>query len=333
MSFSNEIYNLAKETVAERRSKALAEAQTRRNAFILRHPEYADMQQALSHTGYELAFTIFRDGNGSKDISAIRDRNLELQRKMASLLEGDGLPTDHLEPKFFCTACEDTGICGGKLCECMDKVMRQIAYDRLNSITPLGLCTFDSFTMQHYSTQENANGVSQRRMMQITLNKCRSYAERFTLESPSLLFHGGVGLGKTHLSLAIAGEVIGKGYDVVYGSAHSLFSKIERERFGRGATPQDDTLSLLNSCDLLIIDDLGAEFVTQLSVSILYDIVNTRLLRGRPTIISTNLNSSGLEQKYTDRIVSRLSGGYTWVPFEGNDMRITLRKARRNQGE
>ncbi len=333
MSFSNEIYSRARETVAGRRSAALAAAQEKKTAFISRHPEYARLERALSRTGYELAMTIFRDGDGSADISDIRERNLKLQQDMADLIAGDGLEADFLEPHFSCTRCSDTGFFEGKVCECVKKLMRQIAYEQLNSTTPLKLSTFESFSLDHYSTEKNANGVSQQRMMQITLNNCRRYADSFSLQSPSLIFHGGVGLGKTHLSLAIAGEAIRKGYDVVYGSASSLFGKIEQERFGRGASPHDDTLGLLNTCDLLIIDDLGAEFVTQLSTAILYDIINTRLLRSKPTIISTNLTSVGLEQKYTDRIVSRLSGSYTWVPFEGHDMRIVLRKAKRPQGE
>ena len=330
MSYSNQIYSQAREMIASRRAAALAESHERKAAFVARHPEYSRMEKALSRTGYELALTIFRDGCGSDDISDIKERNLKLQQDMADLLKSEGLSEDYLDPHFSCEKCCDTGIYEGKLCSCINDLMRQLAYEQLNSITPLKLSTFDAFTLEHYSTKENANGVSPRRMMQITLNKCRAYADNFSLNSASLLFHGGVGLGKTHLSLAIAGNAIEKGFDVVYGSASSFFSKIEQERFGRGATPQDDTLALLNSCDLLIIDDLGAEFVTQLSVAILYDIINTRLLRGRPTIISTNLNPAGLEQKYSDRIVSRLSGGYTWVPFEGSDMRIILRKARRS---
>ncbi len=325
MSFSSEIYSKAREIIAERHSNAKADAESRRAAFVAEHPEYAQMQSMLSRTGYELARTIFRDGAGSDEISEIRDKNLELQRKMNALLTGAGYDENYLDPKYTCSVCSDTGIFRGKVCECVNKLMRQLAYDRLNRETPLELCSFDAFTFDQYSDELNSKGVSPRRMMQITFNKCRNYAAEFSLNSPSLLFCGGVGLGKTHLSLAIAGEVIKKGYDVVYGSASSFFTKIEKERFSRG-TSQEDTLSLLNSCDLLIIDDLGAEFVTQLSISILYEIVNTRLLRGFPTIISTNFNAYGLEQKYSDRIFSRFTGGYSLVPFEGADMRLILRK-------
>lgn len=333
MGFSNEIYSKARETVRARRSKAISAAKERHDAFTALHPEYSEMEKQLSLTGYELTMTIFRSGDGSADISAIKEKNLGLQRKMAELLAADGLPESYLEPEFTCPLCSDSGIFEGKMCECMNRLMRQLAYEKLNSTTPLELSTFESFSLEQYSDTPGPSGVSQKSMMQITLNKCRSYAENFTLNSPSMMFCGGVGLGKTHLSLAVAGEVIKRGFDVVYGSAQSFFSAIEKEHFGRSADPQEDTLSLLNSCDLLIIDDLGAEFVTQFTVSVLYDIINTRFLRSRPTIISTNLNISGLEQKYTDRIVSRISGGYNVVPFAGSDMRIILRKSRRNQNQ
>lgn len=43
----------------------------------------------------------------------------------------------------------------------------------------------------------------------------------------------GTGLGKTHLSLAIAGGVIKKGYGVVYGSVNNIINRLEQEHFGR----------------------------------------------------------------------------------------------------
>ena len=154
---------------------------------------------------------------------------------------------------------------------------------------------------------------------------CWDYANSFTLKSPNQLFQGGVGLGKTHLSLAVAARVISKGYGVIYGSAQNFFNTIESEHFGRGEDKQY-TLNLLKGCDLLILDDIGTEFVTQFTTATLHDIINTRLLTRRPTIISTNLSIDGLKSKYDERITSRISGNYTRVQFVGSDIRIEVKK-------
>ena len=149
---------------------------------------------------------------------------------------------------------------------------------------------------------------------------CKNYADNFSLKSPSLILYGATGLGKTHLSLAIAGEVIGKGFGVIYGSAQNLLNRLENEKFGRSG--QDgDTLSLLLECDLLILDDLGAEFSTAFTLSAIYNIINSRMLASLPTIISTNLEPGELDKKYDQRIASRILGSFTPVYFCGRDIR------------
>ena len=134
--------------------------------------------------------------------------------------------------------------------------------------------------------------------------------------------YGETGLGKTHLSLAIAAEAINKGFNVIYGSAHYFFSMIERERFGRSTESDGTTESKLLECDLLIIDDLGSEFITQFTVAELYCIINDRMLRGLPTIISSNLDPEELEKHYNNRISSRIIGTYKKIFFTGNDIRL-----------
>jgi DNA replication protein DnaC len=131
---------------------------------------------------------------------------------------------------------------------------------------------------------------------------------------------GETGLGKTHLSLAIAGEVIEKGYTVLYNSAQNIFNELQKERFGKGDSDGRFEPMVLE-CDLLVIDDLGAEFSTQFTNAALYNIVNTRINASLPTIISTNLSLKELEERYTRRISSRLIGEYNTLYFIGGDVR------------
>ena len=131
---------------------------------------------------------------------------------------------------------------------------------------------------------------------------------------------GGTGLGKTHLSLAIANVAINKGYSVIYGTAQNILGDLQNESFGRADNIRYSEHSVLN-CDLLIIDDLGTEFKNSYSVSCLYNIVNTRLSAKLPTIISTNFSTKELEEKYDQRITSRITGEYNILMLLGNDIR------------
>ncbi len=74
--------------------------------------------------------------------------------------------------------------------------------------------------------------------------------------------------------------------------------------------------------DLLILDDLGTEFLTVVTAAELFNIINTRFLERRPTIISTNLSPGDFEKQYSDRITSRLLGNYTMLKFIGDDIRL-----------
>lgn len=135
---------------------------------------------------------------------------------------------------------------------------------------------------------------------------------------------GATGLGKTHLSLAIANEVIKKGYGVIYASAPSLVSKLEKNYFSNN--DDDSAFSILVDCDLLIIDDLGTEFHSQFGVSQFYNIFNSRMLSNKPIIINTNLSVKELENNYSQRFVSRICGNAQQLNFKGKDIRAIRRE-------
>ena len=211
MGFSPEIYTEARSHITALRDNAESEAAQRREEFYQECPRYKQLVQELSQTCTQLAVAVMKK-DSAIDVNACRDRNLAIQAEMAELLAEHGLDSDWLKPKYSCSKCRDTGNHDGRLCTCIQQEMRSIAFEQLNSHTPLALSTFETFSLSHYSDQAAESGkVSQRRAMEITLNKCRRYADEFSLQSPSLIFQGGVGLGKTHLSLAIAGAVIKKG--------------------------------------------------------------------------------------------------------------------------
>jgi DNA replication protein DnaC len=186
----------------------------------------------------------------------------------------------------------------------------------------VGKESFEQFRLDYYSQKIDPElGVSMRTVMEKTFKTCRSYALTFSERSPNLLFSGGTGLGKTFLSACIARTVANNGYSVAYESAAHLFSNLERAKFG-GDEEQRQNVLKYTACDLLLIDDLGTEMGGQFTTSALYTLVNDRILAGKPTIISTNLNTEELARRYSPQIASRLRGDYLRVAFVGEDIRI-----------
>lgn len=182
---------------------------------------------------------------------------------MRGSLVKHGYPEDYLDPIYNCRICKDTGIVEDRRCSCFMDIVKRKAAEHLNSVTPLKLCGFDEFSLAYYDdTRPTELGPAARKIMAKNLEDCRRYAEEFHLPYKSLLMRGKTGLGKTHLSLSIASEVINKGYSVIYGSAPDLLRRLDKEKFEGG-----EMLDMLTTADLLILDDLGAEIDNKMYVS------------------------------------------------------------------
>ncbi|MDD5952804.1 MAG: ATP-binding protein [Oscillospiraceae bacterium] len=322
MGYSKEIYNSAMEQLNRQRMEEEQAAQVRRARFFTQCPRGEEIEHQLATTALQAAKAVLKKGGDTvTELQKLRESNQALQKELNDLLTAQGLPLDYLKPHYRCEKCHDEGFCDGIMCDCLKKLLRTEACRRLNATTPLALSTFESFDLRYYpDTVEDGARTSPRKHMEQVFYYCKNYAENFSLQSPSLLFFGGTGLSKTHLSLAIANVVLQKGYGVVYDSVHNLMTALERERFSRDSY-SEDTNQVLSSCDLLILDDLGTEFRTQFVTASIYNLVNTRIMAHRPTIISTNLTTEEMEDYYTRRFVSRVNSNYTRLPFYGRDIR------------
>lgn len=321
MKYDGSVYEKAEKEMSLRRTKAEKERELRHSEIVEKFPEVEELERRMAICGLEAAKAIGMNREKSAEfIETLKNHNLAAQRRRAEILKKAGYPADYLEVKYSCPVCSDKGYINGRMCPCYKNLIRTIAYDKLSRISPLTVSTFEDFSLDYYPETPLENGVVPRRLMAGNFRYCKNYAENFSLKSPSLILYGATGLGKTHLSLAVAGEVINKGFGVIYGSAQNLLNRLENEKFGRSG--QDgDTLSLLLECDLLILDDLGAEFSTAFTLSAIYNIINSRMLTSLPTIISTNLEPGELDKKYDQRIASRILGSFTPVYFCGRDIR------------
>ncbi len=316
MAYNEKLFALAAEKIAQRRMNAENDAAMRHSDVVMRCPEIRQLEDRMRKTAYGVVNVIGMGEKTAEYIDNLRNENLQAQSKIKELLSEMGLAENYLEPAYTCRLCEDKGFKDGKLCSCHLELLKQLAFEQLCKKSPLKLSSFDDFSLEYYADNRENYDIMCR-----NFGFCRNYAESFDLNSFSILMMGETGLGKTHLSLSVAGEVLKKGYGVVYGSVQNLFANIEKEHFGRSDDSDGTTEKMLLDCDLLILDDLGAEFTTNFTVATLNNILNTRLLESKPTIISTNLTLGELQKRYSERITSRIIGEYRILSFKGNDIR------------
>ncbi|MCL2401679.1 MAG: ATP-binding protein [Oscillospiraceae bacterium] len=308
---------------AQRRAREEVFSRRQLEAYT-KNPRIRELDAQLRGTMAELlAAALDKDASGQ--IEQIREKNLELQQARRREITKAGFADGYLNDDPCCFDCRDTGFINGiEPCECLIELYRQAQNAALSSLLKLGAETFETFRLDYYSDDPNANGVSPRRVMGIIFETCRQYANKFGSKSDNQLFTGAPGLGKTFLSACIARVVAEAGFSVVYDTAGAIFTKFEDAKFSREEEDRQEArreTKRMLECDLLIMDDLGTELVTAFTKSALYEIVNTRLITGKKTIISTNMSQEALRSNYTEQIVSRLEGEYKVQEFRGEDIR------------
>ena len=320
MAYSETVLRRAKQRLMQARQEREDISARRAEEIYAQYPRLKEIETALRRTMVQVAAAAF--SAGKEDIHAAveqaKQENLALQQERSWILESAELEESDLEMTPICADCGGTGYVGERMCQCLKELCRQEQKKELSSLLA-GRESFDSFRLQYYPETVDADyGVSPRQMMQHVFERCRSYARNFGTGSGSLLFSGGTGLGKTFLSACIARTVAENGFSVVYDTAGKLFADFEAVKFGGDRA--DLTRKYLE-CDLLIIDDLGTEMTTQFTQTTLYQVVNTRMMEGKATIVSTNLTPAQLEAKYMAPVVSRLLGTYELLIFLGDDIR------------
>lgn len=325
MGYSSNVYKSASDKLFERRLKAEKDADRRRAEIYNKLPRTKELEKQISNCSIQVARAVIGGDDVVTQMQKLRDNNLAMQSELKEILVSNGYSEDVFNPQYTCKKCNDTGYYdeNGRtlVCSCLKQALISCACEELNKTAPLSLSTFDTFSLDYYDkAEDSAIGISPYNQMSRILRYCQGYADNFSKNSESILMKGATGLGKTHLSLAIANEVIKKGYGVIYVSAPSLMQRLEKQFFSKN--DDDSTINMLLECDLLIVDDLGTEFHGQFSVSQMYNIFNSRMLANKPIIINTNLTMRELEKIYTERFVSRISGNAQKLDFLGKDIRI-----------
>ena len=323
MAYPEKVFKKANNILSETKQKNALIMQSRKAEIYGKIPRIKEIDKLLAATGAEVIKLVISNPDKLDELlNQLEHTNLSLQMDRANLLEKNGYAPTYLEEIFSCKNCKDKGYIGNVMCDCYKRILKQIIYAQMDSSVNIKDFTFKNFNLEYYPKGNGEN--SPYNAMLLAKQYAMEYANNFSENVGSIIFLGKTGLGKTHLSLSIANVVIEKGFGVMYGSAQNLLYKIEKEKFSYDNKEDKDldTLQMALQSDLLILDDLGTEHLTQFTRSVIYNIINTRIIEKKPTIISTNLEANELMEKYTDRVVSRLFGEYKAFMFTGNDIRI-----------
>ncbi len=320
MGYSAEVMQRARQRLANAKADRESENLRHRLDAYERFPRLKQIDWELRKSMALAAQSIFASGEDvSSAMAQVRQANQALQEERKALIAAN-FEEGYLDDAPICVHCDGNGYVGSTMCECLAELCRQEQKKELTLLSG-GKENFSQFKLEYYSDAYDPRlGISPRAVMAKTLQTWRSFAAEFGEKSENLLFSGGTGLGKTFLSACIARSVADRGFSVVYETASRMFSQMERARFSGDEEARRET-EKYTQCDLMIIDDLGTEMGGQFTTAALYSVINDRLLRKKATIISTNLNTKDIEERYSTQIASRLLGSYQRVAFVGEDIR------------
>lgn len=315
-------YTLANRELEEIRTANRHVADEHRKEVLSRAPELSKLEDALMKNGTALLECILKkDGRFEEIKASIRN----LQREKNALLEKHGFPTDWLDDIYTCRECRDTGYIDGKRCSCLKALIQKCISANSNLTEYMRSQTFEKFDFSLFANQRDDEGKTLKLVRKLC-ERAMEFAETFDSTHENLLIMGNAGTGKTYLSSCIANRALERGKTVYYQTAYRAFEYFEKNKFGKdGADDASEIVQYIYDTDLLIIDDLGTEFLTQFTSAAFFDIINSRIIAGKSTVISTNLDMDSLAEAYSQRVASRFVGSYTVLPTVGCDLRPVIR--------
>ncbi len=331
---TNMLHEMVLDEYRKKEEKRKKEYEIKLSELYAMFPEVKEIDDEISSLAVKHAARIIREGiTPEQAVESVRKEKAALEKRRNSILS-DASYTDEFLPHYDCDICKDTGFADGQKCKCYMEIMKKLMLSNVNGaktiIFDFEKDRFDNFSFEWYSKEivDSKINISPYENIKSVYKVCKDFCENFEKEAQNLYFYGSSGTGKTFLASCIANELVSKGHSVVYQSAYKLFQFMEDYKFCRidRDTPLYDNIY---NCDLLIIDDLGTEFSTAYTCSVLFDILNSRLLNEKSTIISSNLNLGNLERKYTDRVHSRVVGNFEMLRFLGDDIRILKKQTGR----
>ena len=323
MPYNNKTHQMAKTILENKREKNLNLLEKRREEITTKLPQYLKIKNKTLSLFNDYMKNSTAYTKEDTDILKDKIRQCEFERK--KLLKDNGYDENYLEKIYDCPKCKDTGYINGMQCECLSDILNDIAKKESQLSYMIDEKNFDKFSLDIYSDILSENNISPKENMKNILSFVKKFIKEFdNRNTKSLLFTGSTGVGKTYLSSCIAKTILDKGKNVLYQSSHKVCEILEEYKFNRENAIYNtkNIVQDLYDIDLLIIDDFGTEFKTSYTLSAIFELINSRLINNKKTIISTNLSIMELKDVYSERLFSRFIGEFDILEFIGEDLRM-----------
>lgn len=303
----------------------------RKNRIFTEIPEAAEIELKIAQVNSDLLRKLVTMRNLTKEQTdqLKRERKEAVDRlnaRKTALLQEHGYAPEDLTLQYDCPICKDTGVVDGKRCVCYNRHMLKLLYQQSSLENVLERENFKTLSLELYEKEKtDPERPSPYENMTRIVRKAKEYTRNCREVHTSFLFYGESGVGKSFLSNCIAKELMDQGLSVLYLTANELFQQVlspylMSQDAGTKATLQP-VYDLVYHADLLVLDDLGTELTNSFILSQLFEIINRRMLDDRSTIISTNLSLRQMQERYNDRIVSRIIEHYELCPIYGKNIR------------
>lgn len=310
----------------QKRERAEKEYYNKKLQLYARIPELKEIDKEISLTGVLISKALINNPNSYEEkLAEIHEKMNRLKSKRAILLTDNNVAHDFADIKYDCAACNDTGyLSSGKRCNCLQQALTNYTFEMSNINALLEKENFNTFDVNIFSTDKYKDEkLTPRQNIMEIISIVEEFIRDFSNQNgDNLLFYGSTGLGKTFMCNCIAKDLLDRRQIVLYQTAFKMLDIIRNYKF-TNSYDEKNTLqyNLIFEADLLIIDDLGTEVPNSFTVGELYNIINSRLIANKKTIISTNLSPSELSDIYTTRVFSRILKHYRKLNFYGSDLR------------
>jgi len=298
----------------EKQRQSRLEMQRRRDYVYEHLPKYRELEDETASLsvaqGKKLLF------GDEAALEKLRKSLADLKKQKKQLLTESGLSADYLEPIYSCPDCRDTGYIDREKCHCLRQAEISLLYEQSGLQEILANNNFSLLSYEYHSGEDLLH-------FEKAVENCKNFIKNFDSDYHNLFFYGTVGTGKSFLSGCVAKELMDRGHSVIYFGATGLFDLLSSTSFDtKSREERQNTYSDLYQCDLLIIDDLGTELTNQFTASQLFSLLNERHIGRKATVISTNLSLRELQDRYSDRIFSRITSNFEVCKLTGADIRM-----------
>ena len=294
----------------------------RREEIKNKYPEILELDTTIQKLCLNLSMAALRGITDQNELNNIKEEITDLRAKKYEMLVSHGYNPDYLNLHYNCPKCKDTGFIGIEKCSCFKSKLIKLYYKDSDLEEAVKTNNFKNFNINLYPNHKlNDERYTPRKNIEDILEYITGeYLPNFKNSNTNLLFYGNSGTGKTFLSWCIAKELLDKGFIVVYKTSDDLLRALKDIKFNNDT----DLENLLINCDLLIIDDLGSEQITDFSSTELFTLINKKILKNKKMLISTNLSLPLISKRYSERISSRIIGEFKLFKFFAEDIRIQL---------